>query len=397
MDEQGLLDRIERWQAAGLIDAATADRLRAAEATGAAPQVAAPALAPVAAVPAALPVSTSSTAAAVFGPSVTVVEMFAYLGTAFLLAAVVAFFARLASGSAGTSSDQSQSILGIGAAVEAVALTVIGLVLRTGTPRRRRAAGIAFLLAVVATGSAISLFGRPVGLDGLVQATVTSGAALGVALGFRLILPALTTELAVLGSITALSSSLLVWIESVVAPPPTFLDNGTATSTGLDPLILVLGAAIWWLATAFLLGIFGLLEAYRGRRDPAAQRRAGVVRLWAGLTAVLGLFYAVTQSNYALISGPGRALEPVIGDVAVLVVAAILLERAYRRESNAYVFAAAIGCIVALTDLDGSYLAGTPDVALLLEGLIFIIVGFGAETLRRRLAGLAAPGAVAPA
>ena len=78
-----------------------------------------------------------------------------------------------------------------------------------------------------------------------------------------------------------------------------------------------------------------------------------MVGLWAGLTAVLGLFYAVSQSTYSAVSGSGRALEPVVGDVAVLVVAAILLERAYRRESNAFIFAAAIGCIVALTDLDG--------------------------------------------
>ena len=88
-----------------------------------------------------------------------------------------------------------------------------------------------------------------------------------------------------------------------------------------------------------------------------------------------------------------------LGDIAVLIVAAILLERAYRRESNAYIFAAAIGCIVALTDLDGSYLSGTPDLALLLEGVILILVGFGAEALRRRLNGPAAgaPPAAAPA
>src|ERR1700690_389571 len=400
MDEQGLLDRIERWQAAGLIDAVTADRLRAAEAGGPAdgaptadgpgePAAApSPLSVPAAVQPRAVTATNGSTAAAVFGPSITVVEMFAYLGRAFLLAAVIAFFARLASDSAGTSS----TILGIGAAVVAIALTVIGLVLRTGTPRRRRAAGIAFLVAVLAAGSAISLFGGTVVFDGLVLAVLSTGAALAVALAFRLVLPAMTTELAVLGSITALSSTLLVWIASV-GLPTSFAPESVPTPTpppGPDPLILVFGAAIWWLATAFLLGIFGLLEAYRGRRDPGAQRRAGVVRLWAGLTAVLGLFYAVSQSTYSAVSGSGRRLEPVIGDVAVLVVAAILLERAYRRESNAYVVAAAVGCILALSDLDVSYLAGPPDVALLLEGLILIIVGLGAEMLRRRLAGLPA-------
>ena len=289
--------------------------------------------------------------------------------------------------------------MGLGAVVEALALTAIGLVLRRGTPRRRRAAGISFLAAVAAVASAANLLAGAISLDALVVALVSTGLALAVAVAFRLLLPAITTELAVLGTITALSSSLLVWIQDVVAPAPYYLDNGLVTSTGVDPLILVIGSAIWWLATAFLLGILGLLEAHRGRRDPAAQRRAGVVRLGAGLTAVLGVFYALSQTATGSAEAPVRTIPPVLGDLAVLVVAAILLERAYRRESNAYIFAAAIGCIVALTDLDGSYLSGTPDLALLLEGVILIIVGFAAEALRRRLNGPAAgaPPAAAPA
>lgn len=394
MDEQALLDRIDRWQAAGLIDAATADRLRAPEAPGPAGLPPAPSLTPAMAA-STPPSSIGSTAADVFGPSVTVVEMFAYLGTAFLLAAVIAFFARLS----GPSADQSQTVLGIGAVVEALALTAIGLVLRAGTPRRRRAAGIAFLAAVVAIGSAANLLSGMIVSDTLVVAVISTGVALAVAVALRLLLPAVTTELAVLGTITALSSSLLVWIEAAVAPPPYFADNALVTPPGVDPLILVLGAAIWWLATAFLLGIMGLMESHRGRRDPAAQRRAGVVRLWAGLTAVLGVFYAITQSTATSELGSSRALEPFVGDAAVLVVAAILLERAYRRESNAYIFAAAIGCIAAFTDLDGSYLSSTPDVALLLEGVILIVVGFSAEILRRRLLvpSPVGPGTAAPA
>ena len=395
-----MLDRIDRWQAAGLIDAATADRLRAAEATEPTGLPPAPSRAPT--VPASTPAEPApggSTATAVFGPSVTVVEMFAYLGTAFLLAAVAAFFVRVAYGD-GANADNSQTVLGLGAVVEALALTAIGLVLRQGTPRRRRAAGISFLAAVVAVGSAANFLAGAISLDALVVALFSTGVALAVAVAFRLLLPAITTELAVLGTITALSSSLLVWIQDVAFPPmPYFGSEPAPTPSGPDPLILVIGSAIWWLATAFLLGILGLLEAHRGRRDPDAQRRAGIVRLWAGLIAVLGVFYAVTQATATSDLGSSRALEPVIGDIAVLVVAAILLERAYRRESNAYIFAAAIGCIVALTDLDGSYLSGTPDLALLLEGVILIIVGFAAEALRRRLNGpvAGAPAAAAPA
>lgn len=379
MDEEAVLDRIDRWQTAGLIDAATADRLRAAEAAGPTRTVQAPADAAPAAP------SAIGSAVEVFGPGVTVVEMFAYLGTAFLLAAVAAFFARIGSGSV-----HAQAILGAGAGVEAVLLAVIGLVLRSGTPRRRRGAGIAFVASVVAVGSAVSLIGGTVGLDGAAQAIVTAAVAGAAALVFRLLLPSLTTELAILVSITTLSSSLLAWIESVVVPPPIYFGAQpalTPTPTGPDPLILVVGAAVWWLATAFLFGVVALIEAHRGRRDPSAQRRAGVVRLWAGLTAVLGLFYAVSEATYSG-TGPGvRSVEPVIGDLAVLVLAAILAERAYRRESSAFVFAAAAGCIVALSDLDASYLGGTPDVGLLLEGAILLGVGMAAETLRRRVSG----------
>ena len=230
MDEQALLDRIDRWQAAGLIDAATGDRLRAAEAARPAGLAPAPSPTPaIAAPPPASSIGSTATATAVFGPSVSVVEMFAYLGTAFLLAAVAAFFARISSGS-----DHAEAILGAGAGVEAIALAAIGLVLRGGTPRRRRAAGIAFLAAVVAVGAAVNLLAGTIVLDGLVVAILSTGLALAVAVALRLVLPAVTTELAVLGTITALSSSLLVWIEAVVAPPPTF-DNGLVTPPAVDP------------------------------------------------------------------------------------------------------------------------------------------------------------------
>ena len=70
---------IAEWQAAGLIDAATADRIRAFDS------------------------SRSSTATepresaftAMFGPSLTIGEVFSYLGAFFVLAASDAFLARI--------------------------------------------------------------------------------------------------------------------------------------------------------------------------------------------------------------------------------------------------------------------------------------------------------------
>src|SRR6185312_4962393 len=73
-----VLERIAGWESAGLIDAATAERLRAAEVA------AGPHDAPATAAPSAAPFGIASS---FFGPAVTVVEMFSYLGSAFVLAA----------------------------------------------------------------------------------------------------------------------------------------------------------------------------------------------------------------------------------------------------------------------------------------------------------------------
>ena len=89
-----VLERIAAWQAAGLIDAATADRLRAAE----------PPDTPEPAPPPARHSSVTAAAGSFFGPTPTIVEMFGYLGALFLIAAWSAFLVRIA----GDSRDQRQ-------------------------------------------------------------------------------------------------------------------------------------------------------------------------------------------------------------------------------------------------------------------------------------------------
>jgi hypothetical protein len=125
-------EHIAAWEAAGLIDAATAARLRAAG-PGAASHPEA------AAVAAGAHDEATSQAAAMFGPSVTVPEVFGNLGTGFLLAGWTAFVSRL-----GSPSDDMSFGVGIGALVAAVVLVGLGLVLRRGDARRRRSAGVAF-------------------------------------------------------------------------------------------------------------------------------------------------------------------------------------------------------------------------------------------------------------
>jgi len=102
------------------------------------------------------------------------------------------------------------------------------------------------------------------------------------------------------------------------------------------------------------------------------------------MTAVLGTLNAVGQGN-----GFDRVIPVWLGDLAVLAVALVLIVIAFRRNATAYLVPAAIGVIGALSDLNATYVADRTGVgvALLLEGLILIGVGFVADRLRRRLWG----------
>ena len=81
----------------------------------------------------------------------------------------------------------------------------------------------------------------------------------------------------------------------------------------------------------------------------------------------------------------GRLIEPWMADLAILAIAAVLLERAFRRDSTAFVLPAAIGLILAMTDFNFSYLAQSRSIGLLIEGGILLAVGFVGTRIRRRL------------
>jgi hypothetical protein len=365
---------IAAWEAAGVIDAATADRLRANEAE-AGSQVQ-----PLAAEAATTPVvRTRSAASAMFGPSVTISEVFAYLGGGFLLAAWSSFMTRAAG-----SSPDSEIVLGVMALVAAAALGGLGLAIRGRSERMSRAAGVAFILATsYAAGAAVS-FAVAAGIEWPVIGLVTSSVAVLVAVVLRTVHPSVLTQIGVLAWLTALAASLLAWVQDAF-----FADalSDSTGATGPDPILLVVGSAAWWLATAVLIGLIGLREAGLGERDddPAAFRRAGVSRFWAGLTAVIGLATAVRQSAYTPIMEYVRVLEPWVGVIALLILSAVLVERAFRRDATSFIYAAALGLILALTDFNLSYLSANTEVALLIEGVILLGVGVAADRLRRRV------------
>ena len=368
---------IAAWEAAGLIDRATADRLRAAEVGAGTPTepIAGEAATATATVP-------RSAASAMFGPGVAISEVFAYLGGAFLLAAWTSLIFRTSSSAA-----NSEVAVGIMSLIAAAVLAGLGLRLRRGGERASRAAGVAFILVTSYVAGAVVWFAEAVGLGWPANGVLASAAALAVAVALRAVHPSVLTQAGVLGWLTSLAASILTWVQDSFFPVDYSYTTGLPTTSGPDPILLVIGSGAWWLATALIIGFIGLREARAGERhaDAATTRRAAVSRFWAGITAVVGLSSAVSRSATLEDGVYGRVLEPWIGVLALLILAAVLVERAFRRDATSFIYAAALALIVALTDLNVSYLSNSVEAALLIEGLILIGVGIAADRLRRRI------------
>jgi hypothetical protein len=262
----------------------------------------------------------------------------------------------------------------------------VALQLRRGDARRRRAAGVFFAVAVGSAFLSGVGLGNAMGLRSELVSVIASLVATGAALAFRWIQPALLTQATLLAAVTGLAAASLGWFRSLIDPGPQFTEFGETILTARpDPLILVVVSALWWLGVGLVLGIWALREAGADADDPASGRRAALTRLWAGLTAVAGLTVAVTRSDYRGTNEFGRVLEPWIGDLAILALAAVLVERAFRRDANAFVYAAALAVMIALSDFNFSYLSTSTEVGLLIEGLILLGAGFAADRLRRRV------------
>ena len=351
---------LQTWRSAGLIDAGTAERIRAWDAADAG--------------------RTSgggrSTIATIFGPSVSIGEMFAYIGAAFLLAASDVFLGRSA-GQAG-----ADLMLALGSAIQAVALFAVGLGLLRGDARRRRAAGVAFLVASAHAGASGFFVIQAAGVEAAWPAVGGSLVALAVAVLGRRMHPAMTTQAALLGASTGLAVSLLSLIEHLLFAPQTFDSTDGRVSA---QFAITIGSAAWWLLAGLVLGLIGLYEARREGVVEGSAHRAGLTRLWAGILAIGGFCSAVTRSDMLTNGEYGRVLEPWMAELAILVVSSVLIERAFRRGSAAFVVAGALGMIVALTDFNFSYLSEQTEVGLLIEGLILLAVGYAADRIRRRL------------
>jgi hypothetical protein len=380
MSDEGA--HIAAWEAAGLIDGATADRLRAAV-TAEMAEPAEPADAEQGAQTSiAKPAVTAgrSWGSTLFGPAPRIAEVFGYLAVGSLLAGWFAAIARIASGH-----YNPTWVVGSGSGLAAIALIALGVVLARGDELRRRAAGVAFLVALAIGGAAIFNLSGSFGVTWPAQGLVATAVVLATSIALRLYYPAVLTQIGCLAAVTIFAAALFAYVEGFLFPLSGF--DGTSLETGINALepVVLLGAA--WLACAILLGAVGVWESRAAERDhdASAARRAGASRLWAGLVAVFGLATALSRTAFLDNLKYDRALVPVIGDLALLVVAGVLLERAFRRESTAYLYAATAGLIVALSDFTFYYVTNSTETDLFAEGLILIGAGVAADQLRRRL------------
>jgi hypothetical protein len=392
MPDQRVVERIDAWAAGGLIDEATASRLRAAEAEVETDVAAVPAERALVDAQGLASVPTRSAAATVFGPAVTIGELFAYVGAGFLLAAWHTLFASLfAPESSGAFLTRSLAAQAVQLAVPAIAFAVVGMLAKRRGERERRAAGVAFGVSTVHVLGAMGFALQTLHADLPITLIVASASAVVAAVLFRRALASVLTQLALLGSLVGLAISLLAWLSTQLFPQPGFTDFEPQP---MDPGIAqlrVMATLAWWILWAAGFGLLALVEARRGAHPsvPESERanahaRANFTRFVAGMTAVLGTLNAVGQGN------PFDRVIPVwLGDLAVIVVALVLIVIAFRRNATAYLVPAAIGVIGALSDLNATYVADRTGVgvALLLEGVILIGVGFVADRLRRRLWG----------
>jgi hypothetical protein len=368
-----IVAKIDQWESAGLIDGQTAARLRGAELTMPGPPAAPP---PSGARSMLTGVGTA------FGPAASVAEMFAYLGSAFVIAAYSTFLARISD-----ESSNREAVAAGGAALLTIAVIVLGAWMARRGERSRRGAGVLFLVGVLGTAVTASFVTRAIGWTwGAGSEALVAASTLVVAVVLRFVLPALTTQIGLLGGITFVGVTVMDIVKRAMDGRLT--DTVGVGSTPFEPRVAsvvldVLLPAVGWLLIALVLGLIGLAEARRG--TPAAAARAGLTRVWAGLVAVIGGWSALSASGYLGGEDYGRVLEPWIGDALLGVLVAVLVERAIRRDSAAFILPAAIGLIAALTDLNFRYLTGSPELGLLLEGGILLAVGFSADRFRRWL------------
>jgi len=363
-----VIRRIEAWEAAGLIDSETARRLREAEAEAMPEPAVAEARAP----------------GAGRGFGVTPVELFVYLGAAFVLAAWYALIA-----STNPSFEDSSARFGAAGLIAGITLGLTGVAMARRDARFRRAAGVAFLVALPNLGVGVYLIADTLHPDIYpappTNALVASIVVLVAALAARRVVPALTTQLGLAAAAVTVGGFAMGWLDVILFPrgaleyEPRPLDQTAA-------LVRVVLSMVWWWAVAAVMAVLLIILD----PDPRTEGRTRLGRIAVGLTAVLGTTSAVfirhDWSETSSLAGQ-PVLEPFVGAAIILAVSGVLVALAVKRQSVGYLWPGGLGVFIALTWLNAEYLAVESGlwIALLVEGAVLFGVAFGVNRMGRRL------------
>jgi hypothetical protein len=365
-----VMRRIEAWEAAGLIDPETARRLREAEAS---------------AIPEPEPEEAEARVpGASRGFGVTAVELFVYLGAAFVLGAWYALIA-----STNPSWEDSSARFATAGLIASIALALMGVAMAGRDARFRRAAGVALLVALPNLGAGVYLLAdtlhRETYPDAPTNALVASIVVLATALAARRFVPALTTQLGLAVAVATAGAFAMGWLDAALFPrggvewEPRPLDETAA-------LVRVVLSMAWWWAVAAVMALLLVILDPR----PRTEGRTRLGRIAVGLTAVLGTTSAVLiRHDWG--EGFGNAgqpvLEPFVGAAIILAVSGVLVGLAVKRQSVGYLWPGGLGVFIALTWLNAEYLAVESGlwIALLVEGAVLFGVAFGVNRMGRQL------------
>lgn len=355
MSGSSIVARIDEWLAAGLIDAQTAERLRAAEAEHA----------PDSGFPAAVAPSSRGNIGDWFRFSA--VEFFTYIGIGFLVAAY--YYAV-------TREGPDDLVLGLAVALAAGVFLVAGLGMRGRAGAVGRAAGPALLVGGIQVPFAIYLVLASAALAEEPQLAAATIGWLAVALVARWVLASLPTQAGWLVAAAAAGWFSALYLGSLIFGPSLDFEQP-------DPVRQLLMAG-WMSGVAVIIGLAGQLEARTASTDPGAGRRAALTRFTAGMTALVGLSAALLIEP--IVNG-GASLEPIVGQAILLAAAGVMVLASMRTNATAYLLPGGLAVIIALTSFNATYL--TEEIgfggALLIEGIVLLGVGVGVQVLRSRM------------
>ena len=310
--------------------------------------------------------------------------MFVYLGAAFVLAAWYALIA-----STNPSFEDSSAGFAAASLIAAVALGLLGVAIAGRDARYRRAAGVAFLVALPTLGTGIYLLADTLHPDSYqdppTNALVASIVVLVAALGARRAVPALTTQLGLAAAAVTVGGFAMGWFDAVLFPRGA-VEYGPRPLDETAALFRVLLSMAWWWAVAAVMAVLLVILD----PEPRTEGRTRLGRIAVGLTAVLGTTSAVLirhdWSEASSLSGQ-PVLEPFVGAAIILAVSGVLVALAVKRQSVGYLWPGGLGVFIALTWLNAEYLAVESGlwIALLVEGAVLFGVAFGVNRMGRRL------------